>query len=232
MYANSPKIESTQSEPHPRLRQVLDRHRHHAYQRPLAAHSRAAFEHMREWIGARDHVGLILDSGCGTGASTLGIAHAFPDYAVVGVDQSALRLQRSPYMPDNALLLRARLEDLWRVMLAKDLRPTRHFLWYPNPWPKPEHLMRRWHGHPVFPILLQLGGVLELRSNWRIYIDEFRLALESFGISSAIREVDATAEPATPFERKYRDSGHALWRLNANLSAPVAESRLTNELGC
>ena len=34
-----------------------------------------------------------------------------------------------------------------------------------------------------------------------------------------------TDEPLTPFERKYRDSGQALWRYVADLRAAVDEGR-------
>lgn len=45
--------------------------------------------------------------------------------------------------------------------------------------PKIGHLSRRWHGHPVFPAMLELGGVLECRSNWKIYVlNEFCFAVE------------------------------------------------------
>ena len=33
-----------------------------------------------------------------------------------------------------------------------------HTLLYPNPYPKPKQLGSRWHGHAVFPYLLQVCG--------------------------------------------------------------------------
>ncbi|CAN0110597.1 unnamed protein product, partial [Ectocarpus sp. 13 AM-2016] len=47
-----------------------------------------------------------------------------------------------------------------------------HYILYPNPYPKRSQLRSRWHGHSVFPVLLSLGGVITLRSNWRTYLDE------------------------------------------------------------
>ena len=85
-----------------------------------------------------------------------------------------------------------------------------HFLLYPNPWPKPGHLRRRIHGHPAFPLLVALGGRIELRSNWQLYVEEFGLAMSLSGRPGAICRIDAVS-PLTLFERKYRDSGHALW---------------------
>lgn len=229
MYANSPAIVSAQTQPHPRLSDIVERHRQSAYQRPLAAHSSAAWQRLNAWLARRPEAALILDSGCGTGASTVGLAMRYPEAKVVGVDQSADRLGRSGpvvdgliAVADHAVLVRADLADLWRLMLADGVRPRRHLLWYPNPWPKPVHLMRRWHAHPVMPTLLALGGELELRSNWRVYIDEFAQALSVFGLSSVIEEVVTTLPPVTPFERKYRDSGHPLWRLSTQLPERTA----------
>ena len=222
MYANSPVIESAQIEAHQRLAEVVERHRVNAWRQPIAEHSRLAWAALRDWLTPRLKLPLILDSGCGTGASSIGLAACNPGSVIVGVDQSVQRLSRHGevgegllQLADNAALLRAPLQDLWRLMLAEGIRPHRHLIWYPNPWPKPQHLQRRWHAHPVFPSLLALGGTLEERSNWRIYVDEFSLALAMNGWSSDIALVDADADPVTPFERKYRDSGHPLWRLAA-----------------
>jgi tRNA G46 methylase TrmB len=217
MYANSPMIETPQSGPHPRLLEVVERHLRHAWQRPCAEHSLAAFERLQQWLQANPGCELILDSGCGTGASTALLAERFPGTCVLGIDQSAARLGRAGAEPANAMRLRAPLEDLWRLMLTHGIRPLRHCLWYPNPWPKPEHLQRRWHGHPVFQQMLALGGSLELRSNWRLYVDEFALALQACGHQGIITEVNASDPPVSPFERKYRDSGHGLWRLSVEL---------------
>lgn len=94
-----------------------------------------------------------------------------------------------------------------------------HYLLYPNPWPKPAHLGRRVHGHPAFPLLLQLGGALELRSNWQLYVEEFGVALQLCGVAARVAAVPQEEAPLTLFERKYRDSGQQLWRMSATLPA-------------
>jgi tRNA G46 methylase TrmB len=76
----------------------------------------------------------------------------------------------------------------------------------------------------VFPTLLALGGQIELRSNWRVYVEEFALALARHGWLFDVAPVTGSGDPVTPFERKYRDSGHPLWRLEAHegpAGAPV-----------
>ena len=115
-------------------------------------------------------------------------------------------------MPANALLVRADLVDFWRLLAESGIRLARHYVLYPNPWPKIGHLSRRWHGHPVFPSMLQLGGVLECRSNWHIYIDELCFAIEYLTQRPAVCEPFAPECALTPFERKYLHSGHPLYR--------------------
>jgi tRNA (guanine-N7-)-methyltransferase len=106
---------------------------------------------------------LILDSCCGVGESSRLLARAFPNHYVIGVDQSASRLARgggrAAECPANLDLVRADVVDYWRLLHEAGVRLDRHYLLYPNPWPKIGHLSRRWHGHPVFPTLLELGGV-------------------------------------------------------------------------
>jgi len=102
-------------------------------------------------------------------------------------------------------------------LLAADIRPARHYILYPNPWPKIGQLARRWQGHAVFPAIVALGGVLECRSNWDVYVEEFALAVEWLsGVKPAV-EVWNPETPVTPFERKYLASGHPLHRCVATL---------------
>ncbi len=209
--------ETSQTGLHERLDEVVRRHLDSTWRQPLRAHSVQAFEAVLPRL--QSTASLVLDSGCGTGESTARLAGRHRESLVVGVDKSAARLERAPELPANALLVRAELADIWRLLLREGLHPFRHFLLYPNPWPKPDHLKRRWHAHPVFPQLLALGGRLELRSNFELYVREFMRALVLAGVVDAevvSLEID---EPITPFERKYADSGHRLWKLTVNLGA-------------
>ncbi len=164
---------------------------------------------------------LILDTGCGVGLSTLNLAAQFPDHFVIGIDQSEDRLGRNTQwdgpQPDNLCFIRADLVDYWRLLLDARIFPARQYLLYPNPWPKIGHLARRWHGHAVFPSIVALGGVIECRSNWRIYVEEFAAALTQLSGQATACEAYATDAPITPFERKYLASAHALWRCRTAL---------------
>ena len=116
------------------------------------------------------------------------------------------------YHKDNLLLARADLVDSWRQMATAEWHIEQHFLLYPNPWPRPDQVKRRWHGHPVFPALIAISNNIELRTNWKIYVYEFNQALEIAGRKSLIDQI-TPASCTSPFERKYQASGHSLFRL-------------------
>ncbi|MCB1910120.1 MAG: SAM-dependent methyltransferase [Rhodocyclaceae bacterium] len=220
-YANSKIPDSAQGGVHEHLPRLVRRHASAPFRKPFAEFSlRAIDAALAGWDG---RAGLILDAGCGVAHSTIAIARAHPDAWVIGVDQSADRLERrKPYpaslMPDNMVLVRADLVDFWRLLSARGLRLARHYILYPNPWPKIGHLGRRWHGHPVFPTIPELGGLLELRSNWQVYVEEFAAALGVLLGRQPSWQVFDGSEGLTPFERKYRDSGQTLYRLSVELS--------------
>lgn len=220
LLAASRPVVSPQTGPHRLLVQLVAKHAAHAFRKPPAPYSLAAFE---RFLGAWDRrAAPILDVGCGTGESTCTLARAAPQRLVVGIDQSATRLMRAvarPQQPANALFLRADMVDFWTLLAGAGIAPHAQYLLYPNPWPKPRHLMRRWPAHPIFPTVLALGGHIECRSNWRIYVEEFVLAANLLTGLAAQAERFMPDAPLTLFERKYAASGHCLYR--AAIAPPV-----------
>jgi tRNA G46 methylase TrmB len=219
----SRKVSSAQQDLHPRLAAVVDTHLRHAWQAPLHPPSVDAFAALQAQMGEETR-SLVFDSGCGTGESTRLIARALPDCLVIGVDKSLSRLVRTgsasfPHREGNAIWLRAELATVWRLALRSGWRLRRHYLLYPNPWPKPGQLQRRWHAHPVFPELLRLGGRLEMRCNWAIYAHEFAAAANRVLGSRASPRLLGESVITSPFERKYRASGHPLYSLSLSCEA-------------
>jgi tRNA G46 methylase TrmB len=208
--------------------------------RPVADHTREAFEmasdFVRSFYGSKatGRLDLVLDSGCGTGESTLHLARKFPNVPVIGIDKSAVRLSKagnerqlevsagaSCDIPANAFWVRAELLDFWRLALEKveagEWKILHHALYYPNPWPKESEATRRFHLHPIFPTLLRLGPVTELRTNWEIYAREFAEAAHVLGDALSLKfNVELGAfdpeNPETAFERKYKEARQQLWR--------------------
>ena len=184
-------------------------------------------------------VAVILDSGCGTGESTIHIARRFPGIPVIGIDKSCARLNKAGNpsqtagedVPANAFWIRAELLDFWRLALdyAKAGKWTipYHAVYYPNPWPKQSEATRRFHMHPIFPTLLALGETIELRTNWEIYAREFAEAARIvFEENPRIATKEVYGSPTLRFEDDDKgDSG--LLRLRS-AQAPAG---MTNEAG-
>jgi len=200
---------------------VVQKHLVSPWLRPVPAHTAQAFAAVRDAVEVSAKP-LILDSCCGTGDSTRYLASRFPDAQVIGIDKSVHRLQRyrDSNMP-NCIILQADVNDFWRLAVESGWRPIRHYLLYPNPYPKASQLRKRWYGSPAFPSLLALGGVLTVRSNWPIYVEEFALALKVAGYAASWQTlVDAAG--ITAFETKYAERGHRLLEMVCDLQQPLA----------
>lgn len=225
MHSNSREISSAQSAVHVQLATLVARHAASLFRKPITDYNRRAFDASMACWQAHGGAPLILDAGCGVGLSTHHLAQQFPGHFVIGVDQSADRLARgvewSQPAPPNMLLVRADLVDYWRLLAAAGVRLARHYILYPNPWPKIGQVARRWPAHAVFPTIVALGGVFECRSNWSVYIDECAAALTQLTEQTVAAQPYATEAPITPFETKYLASGHALWRCAVTLSPDV-----------
>jgi tRNA G46 methylase TrmB len=244
--AGARAVTTNQPDIYDKLEEVVRKYASTEYLRPIADHTRIAFAEAEKFVlnfyesagHERDIAGhtaykVILDSGCGTGESTLNIAIANPDIPVIGIDKSAARLTKAGgaglngaaglncAAPRNAFLVRAELLDFWRPALGKvkagQWHIPYHALYYPNPWPKQSEATRRFHLHPIFPTLLQLGDTLELRTNWELYAREFaeaaRIATPDCSIA---REPFEPERPITAFERKYKEARQQLWRVTIN----------------
>jgi tRNA (guanine-N7-)-methyltransferase len=214
-------VSSNQSGPHPGLGARVRRCRTHPHQRPLPEHSREALAALDALLAAHGGA-VVIDSGCGTGESSLALAAAHPQALIVGIDKSAARLARAARLTAHPRVhfVRARLEDAWRHARTQRWPVAAHYLLYPNPWPKQHQLARRWHAQAAFGDLVALGGRLELRTNWAIYATEFTLALAAWCALTAAVEDVPEGPPLSAFERKYRASGHRLYRVVATPCGP------------
>ncbi len=217
MQANSRPVSSNQLHLHPNLAVVVRRHLQGTHCAAIAAHNIQAYEKLTKALAANPRP-LVLDSFCGTGHSTAALAARHPEHLVVGIDKSAQRLAKHPHgNSDNYLLLQADCEDIWNLLTHAGLRTNYHYMLYPNPWPKAGHLQRRIHGHASFPLLLQLGGTLELRSNWQVYVEEFGCAMHLAGQRGNVSRLAESGPDLSLFEHKYRLSGHDLWSYTVSI---------------
>ena len=238
-------VTSNQIDIYKNLEAVVRKYAATTFLRPVADHTRGAFEKASEFVrsfyGSKatgrltGRLDIVLDSGCGTGESTIHLARKFPNVPVIGIDKSAVRLSKagnerqlevsagaSCDVPANAFWVRAELLDFWRLALervqAGEWNVLHHALYYPNPWPKESEANRRFHLHPIFPVLMRLSPVTELRTNWEIYAREYK---EAARIAGDCLSLNVSAEcsafspenPETAFERKYQTAGQELYRV-------------------
>ncbi|MER2491457.1 tRNA (guanine(46)-N(7))-methyltransferase TrmB [Catenovulum sediminis] len=212
MIGNSRSIESSQQGIHKDLTKIVTRHLSSEFKKPVAEHTLLAYQKILSFIDKQGKP-LIFDSCCGVGESSRQLAANNPDKCVVGVDKSEFRLNKQGREDhSNLLLIRADLNDLYRLMVKDKLVVAEHKIFYPNPWPKSQHIKRRWHGSPVFPQIAALSASLELRSNWLLYLQEFQIALQHLQINSQLNEIEVRI-PITPFEEKYVKSGQKIYQL-------------------
>jgi len=121
----------------------------------------------------------------------------------------------------NYLLLQADLNDFWRLLVnyiaceSPKWQIAKQYILYPNPYPKKSQLGKRWHGSALFPFIVKLSANIEVRSNWRLYLEEFLIAAEFYALSGRIETIQHQhiENAYTPFERKYLASDQACFKL-------------------
>ena len=217
----SKPIQSNQKDTHDKLEAVVRRHLKNNFRRPYPDYSLKVFEQANQQVqdflisGGKE---IILDSFCGVGESTFHLAQKNPQALVIGIDKSQHRLNKhdATESTKNYALFRADSDDFWRLALEAKWPISQHCIFYPNPWPKAAQFKRRVAGSPLLPTLIKLGGRLELRSNWPVYVREVAEALTLAGLKPNVESFNA-AQPITPFERKYSRSGHPIWRCHCQL---------------
>lgn len=202
------KIITSQSEVHTNLTKIVQKHAEKNYRAPITSVQEEAFNRCREFL----HQPIILDLGCGTGMSTRHLSKIFKDDIIIGIDKSAHRLAKGDEC-ENVKLIRADFHAWLYQAYQFGIKIKSCYLFYPNPWPKPGHLQRRLHGHPIFPYLLSLTSQIEVRSNWKIYCKEFLLATKQLVDADGTVDVYQDDNPVSLFERKYWQQGVATYQI-------------------
>ena len=222
---DSKAIITNQDGIHEKLDEVVKKHLTHPFQKPYQVHTEQAFKEMDSYVQAflseNPEGKVILDACCGVGQSTRILADQNPQALVIGVDKSDHRINRNVegfseeegYQAKNFHLARADLNDFYRLVKAANWPVSKHYILYPNPWPKSKHLQRRWHGSAVFPQMSSIGNELILRSNWPLYLQEFQHAAKHVNLKGELTELTCDKQPLTPFEAKYQASGQQCWQL-------------------
>ena len=93
---NSREITTSQVGIHDKLDDLVKKYQASENKRPISDHTQAAFDDVSVWLDGFNDASseIILDSCCGVGESTANIARANPNARVIGIDKSALRVDK------------------------------------------------------------------------------------------------------------------------------------------
>lgn len=182
--------------------------------------------HPDVWFGRS--APLVLEIGCGTGTSTLGMARTEPDVDVVAVEVyrrglaqllSAIDRSREDTPVSNIRLVRGDGVDvLEHIVLPATLTGVRVF--FPDPWPKARHHKRRLLQPATIALIadrLRPGGVLHAATDHAGYAEQiaeagdaeprFRRAHPGESLPISVRR------PVTKYETKALEAGRAVTEL-------------------
>jgi tRNA (guanine-N7-)-methyltransferase len=173
---------------------------------------------------------LELEIGSGHGGFALAFARAFPDRALVAIEQRrkfaaevAGRAERRALA--NLLVLNGDARLLGPRLFAAGSLAAIH-VHFPDPWWKRRHHRRRLVDDRMSTLLLGLlapGGLLDFRTDVERYAREAVVQLEEAGFENVVGP-GRFAEPApdeipSTREKRYLETGQPVWRLR--LRRPV-----------
>lgn len=214
---------SNQLTTHKNLTPTVKKHINCAYKKPTALHNEKEFKKILSNIANSK---FIIDTGCGTGLSTEYLAELNPKYHILGLDKSTNRLSKASSSSKNLSFHRIDLIDFFLLADKNNLKSEITYFLYPNPWPKSEHLKRRWHAHPIFPKILNCSKQIVLRTDWKIYLDEFKDALkiheyelqksEQLSLNQSDLNNGSLDQGISRFEQKFIKQKRNLYELIAN----------------
>ncbi len=176
-----------------------------------------------EWFGRR--APLVLEIGCGNGASTLAMAQDEPDIDVIAVEiyrrglaQLLSAIERAQV--SNIRLIRGNgIDVLERLVAPGSLTGVRVF--FPDPWPKARHHKRRFVQSATVDLIadrLLPGGVLHAATDHPGYAEHIAAVGDA---ESRLVRVDPGNEslpisvirPTTKYETKAQEAGSEVTEL-------------------
>lgn len=217
-------VTSDQIGPHENLIKIISKYSTTNFKRPISDFGHKTMEELLPVLS--NYKKIILDTGCGTGESSYNLAIQNPDAFVLGVDKSQSRIERkNAFKKDrdicNFTIVRAELLDIWPLLYHYgqecDWKIVKQCLFYPNPWPKKKSVKLRWPASPIMPFLCAIGGEIDVRSNWKIYLEEMKVSLEYFTNKKFEVLEFKPQNPETLFEKKYMLSGQSLYQIKGRL---------------
>jgi len=174
-----------------------------------------------------------IEIGCGVGFHPISFAQQNPKTCFIALEHTKVRFEKfqrrlqnhrslHPEALKNLLTLQANAVS-WITHEVPDASIDRYWILYPNPYPKKEHLNRRWHAMPFASKIistLKSGGELVLATNETFYAEEavsFWAGFWKLGLTSktiVTPELLKTGyKPMTHFEKKYLQADQTCYQL-------------------
>lgn len=171
------------------------------------------------------HAPLEVDLGCGDGSFLAALAALHPARNFLGVERLAGRVRSACYKARSLPNVRVlRIETTYAVsyLLPPASVSAFHFL-FPDPWPKRRHHERRVFKPDFLDALINAlapGGLLHIATDQHDYFDEMVNLVHTRDELQVVP--DPTGEfPATTFEKRFRNSGQPIYRLELRKISPV-----------
>ena len=214
----SKSVYSDQNGIHEDLPHLVKKFQKLPYLKPISEKILKEGAELVDWVQRAGNPGVILDMGCGTGESTYNLARKYSNNLVIGIDKSKDRILRNnafkKEMPSNMRLILGNIVDWWLYFekIQGQIKIKKQYILYPNPYPKQKHLKLRWHGQPIFKSIMGLNSEIEVRSNWEIYVQEFRFSMQNYSVNP-INDIESITPQnyISPFEKKYYLSGQEIF---------------------
>lgn len=183
-------------------------------------------DHLPDWRARFGEAAgrLELEIGCGHGGFALGFARAFPDRALVGIEQrrkfaAEVAAKGARRGLGNLVVLNGDARLLAPRLFAAGSLAAIH-VHFPDPWWKRRHHRRRLVDDRMSTLLRGLlapDGLLDFRTDVERYAREAVVRLEEAGFRNEAgpgRFADpAPDEIPSTRERRYLASGEPVWRL-------------------
>lgn len=175
---------------------------------------------------------LDIEIGCGTGIHSIRYAKRHPERHLVAIEHTRTRyskfsnrLKQQDLLP-NLMPVHANAIS-WVSYFLKPESVDRYFILYPNPYPKKNHLNRRWHAMPFMEQIvntLKLGGTICLATNLESYIEEARQYFQEVWDLEEVSFIQVAGDPIlgrTAFECKFLGEGVICYDLIVRKRGPV-----------
>jgi tRNA (guanine-N7-)-methyltransferase len=175
---------------------------------------------------------LILELGCGGGEYTIGLAKAYPDKQIIGIDIQGERLwygmkDIEKHSLDNALFIRDYVNNINKHFKRKSINEI--WITFPDPFPKKRQAKKRLTS-PVFlkiyKKILKRDGLINLKTdNYDLY-NYSKESITEFGgeITQATEDIYKNPDKLsqelkikTYFEGKHLKAGRTIYHLQFKL---------------